>query len=150
MRQTHKGKIIHALKGSSYLRAQVAALWVSGGHQTTFIFVFTSKLFRLICNQNEKKETKLWENIKQSNSVTFKSTGLSYLHCIECCLFSWILLNGAWHFHYSRKLNLLIFLQAWYVCYFREVRRTEQLFQHLHTGKGLWIYLLKRKSELKP
>lgn len=108
-------------------------LWVVWGrpNKSHFHIYIRAVEINLKSHQEKKKQN----SEKTSEGATAKLSnpwGLSYLHVWDTDFFLAVLLNGAWHFHYSRKLNWLIFLQALYVCYFREVHRREQLFQHLH------------------
>lgn len=159
MRQTHKGKIIRSLKGKAVigcLKLQRRKLQGGGGDtkQLSFSYLHQS-LFRLISIQKEKRNKTAWKTSKGANCITFKSTGSTGSICDVCGgadFFHTVLLNGAWHFHYSRKLNSLIFLLAWYVCYFGEVHRTEQLFRHLHTERKkcrLLIHLFEKAEGKK-
>lgn len=142
MRQTHKRKIICSLKGKeiSFTSASRAVGCRGAGGQGGrgpnkfhFHIYIQAVEINLKSRRGKKEETKLGENIKRGACRTLKSTGPQLSPCVwNAHFFLALLLNGAWHFHYSRKLNWLIFLQAPYVCYFREARWTERLFQHLH------------------
>lgn len=143
MRQTHKRKIICSLKGEeiSFTSASRAVgcgeleegKGAGGPNKFHFHIYIQAVEINLKSRRGKKEETKLGENIKRGDCQTLKSRGPQLSpHVCNAHFFLALLLNGAWHFHYSRKLNWLIFLQAPYVCYFREARRTGWLFQHLH------------------
>lgn len=115
-----------------YLSQQCSGL--SGGDQTSLIFIFTSELLRLIWNHIKKNKRNKTQRKHQKRQLSnFQIHGACAISDVwNTDFFLAVLLNGAWHFHYWSKLNWLIFLQDLYVCYFREVHRREQLFQHLH------------------
>lgn len=116
-----------------YRLPQPVVLWVVRGDQTSLIFIFTSKLLRLIWNHIKKKRNKTQRKHQKEQLSNFQIHGGPAISSVwNTGFFLAVLLNGAWHFHYSRKLNWLIFLQGLYVCYFREVQQRGQLFQHLH------------------
>ena len=85
---------------------------VAKRHQTTFIFVLTSGLFRLIWI-HIKKETKLRENIKRGNCITSKSIGPSYLQCARrCWLFSHSFIKWCMTFSLLKEIKFTNFLTS--------------------------------------
>lgn len=142
MRQTHKRKIICSLKGErdiGYLSQQCSGLSGVGGVRPnkSHFHIYIQAVEINLKSHQEKKRNKTQRKHQKEQLSNFQIHGARLSPNVwNADFFLTVLLNGAWHFHYSRKLNWLIFLQALYVCYFREVHRGEQLFHHLHKRKA--------------
>lgn len=133
MRQTHKRKIICSLKGNEIsVTSASSALGCRGRPNKSHFHIYIQAVEINLKPHQEKRNKTQRKHQKEQLSNFQIHGGLAIANVRNTDFFLAVLLNGAWHFHYSRKLNWLIFLQALYVCYFREVRRRERLFQHLH------------------